>query len=96
LDRQTIGNEKRNSAHIAASTESEKSRAFPAARNEISAEASYVHMCTNNTIEGTRTSLPNGGTPLVADSLRISLARHRCEQYGVVFAGAQKNLGPRA
>jgi len=54
-------------------------------------------MCTNNTIEGTQwTSLPEtGGTPLVADmSSDIASRAIDVNKYGVIFAGAQKNLGP--
>ncbi len=56
--------------HIAASTESEKFARLPR-REEIkfSPDASYVHLCTNNTIEGTQwNALPEtGAVPLVAD-----------------------------
>src|ERR1700731_829511 len=55
---------------VAASTEAEKFTLVPR-QNEIklSADASYVHMCTNNTIEGTEWhTLPETGkAPLVAD-----------------------------
>src|ERR1700693_3404541 len=84
--------------HIAASTESEKFARLPR-RDEIrfSPGASYVHICTNNTIEGTQwTTLPETGhVPLVAD-LSSDLASRPIEvkKYGVIFAGAQKNLGP--
>src|SRR6267378_6037263 len=60
--------------HLAASTESEKFTRLPR-REEIkfSADASYVHLCTNNTIEGTQwttlqeTGPETGNAPLVAD-----------------------------
>src|SRR6202795_3113213 len=56
--------------HVAASTEGEKFARLPR-KDEIkfSPDASYVHMCTNNTIEGTQwTELPEtGSVPLVAD-----------------------------
>jgi len=59
--------------------------------------AAYVHMTSNNTIEGTQwKDLPNTGeTPLVSDassdifSRPIDVSRH-----GIIYAGAQKNLGP--
>jgi len=84
--------------HIAASTESEKFTRLPR-RDEMkfSPDASYVHICTNNTIEGTQwTTLPEtGSVPLVADmSSDIASRLVDVEKYGVIFAGAQKNLGP--
>jgi phosphoserine aminotransferase len=84
--------------HIAASTESEKFARLPR-RDEMkfSPDASYVHICTNNTIEGTQwTTLPEtGNVPLVADmSSDIASRPIDVKKYGVIFAGAQKNLGP--
>jgi len=84
--------------NLAASTESEKFTRLPR-KDEIklSPDASYVHICTNNTIEGTQWSvLPEtGGVPLVAD-MSSDIASHRIDvnKYGLIFAGAQKNLGP--
>jgi phosphoserine aminotransferase len=84
--------------HIAASTESEKFSRLPRP-NEIkfSPDASYVHICTNNTIEGTQwTTLPEtGNVPFVADmSSDIASRAIDVNKYGLIFAGAQKNLGP--
>src|SRR6202165_306081 len=84
--------------HIAASTESEKFVRLPR-RDEMkfSPDASYVHICTNNTIDGTQwTTLPEtGNVPLVADmSSDIASRPVDVKKYGVIFAGAQKNLGP--
>jgi phosphoserine aminotransferase len=84
--------------HIAASTESEKFVRLPR-RDEVkfSPDASYVHICTNNTIEGTQwTALPEtGATPIVADmSSDIASRPVDVKKYGLIFAGAQKNLGP--
>ena len=84
--------------HIAASTEAEKFTRLP--RNEeikFSPDASYVHLCTNNTIEGTQWhALPDtAGVPIVADmSSDIASRPVDVSKYGVIFAGAQKNLGP--
>jgi phosphoserine aminotransferase len=63
----------------------------------FTAGAAYVHMTSNNTIEGTQwKALPAvGEAPLVSDassdifSAPIDLSRH-----GLIYAGAQKNLGP--
>jgi phosphoserine aminotransferase len=84
--------------HIAASTESEKFARLPR-RDEIkfSPDASYIHICTNNTIEGTQwTAIPEtGATPLVADmSSDIASRPIDVKKFGLIFAGAQKNLGP--
>jgi phosphoserine aminotransferase len=94
-----IGELKKGILHnIAASTESEKFVRLPR-RDEMkfSPDASYVHICTNNTIEGTQwTVLPEtGNVPLVADmSSDIASRPIDVRKYGVIFAGAQKNLGP--
>jgi phosphoserine aminotransferase len=84
--------------HIAASTEAEKFARLPR-RDEIkfSPDASYVHLCTNNTIEGTQwTALPGtANVPLVADmSSDIASRPIDVNRFGLIFAGAQKNLGP--
>jgi phosphoserine aminotransferase len=63
----------------------------------FSTDASYVHLCSNNTIEGTQwTSYPDtGSVPLVADmSSDIASRRIDVNKFGLIFAGAQKNLGP--
>jgi phosphoserine aminotransferase len=83
---------------LAASTEADKFVRLPR-KNEISLapDASYVHMCTNNTIEGTQwTTMPETGeVPLVADMSSDILARPTdVKRFGLIFAGAQKNLGP--
>jgi phosphoserine aminotransferase len=84
--------------HIAASTESDKFTQLPRPGEvKFSPDASYVHICTNNTIEGTQwTAIPEtGNAPLVADmSSDIASRPIDVKKYGVIFAGAQKNLGP--
>jgi phosphoserine aminotransferase len=64
---------------------------------QFSPDASYVHLCTNNTIEGTQWTAPpdTGAVPLVADmSSDIASRRIDVGKFGLIFAGAQKNLGP--
>ena len=59
--------------------------------------ARYVHITTNNTIEGTEYfALPDvGDTPLVADSSSDFLALRRdYSKFSLLYAGAQKNAGP--
>ncbi len=63
----------------------------------IDQDAAYVHITTNNTIEGTvYTDLPETGkVPLVADmSSNILSAPYDVRKFGVIYAGAQKNIGP--
>ncbi|MBQ7455641.1 MAG: 3-phosphoserine/phosphohydroxythreonine transaminase [Clostridia bacterium] len=60
-------------------------------------QADYLYVTTNNTIYGTRlTALPDcGNVPLVADmSSNILSAPCDVRKFGVIFAGAQKNIGP--
>jgi len=83
--------------HIAASTEAEKFARVPR-NDEIShsPQASYTYYCTNNTIEGTQFhDVPAATAPLVADmSSDIASRPLDVSRYGLIFAGAQKNLGP--
>jgi phosphoserine aminotransferase len=83
---------------VAASTEAEKFVRVPRQDEiKLSTDASYVHMCTNNTIEGTEWhTLPETGhVPLVADmSSDIASRAIDVKKFGLIFAGAQKNLGP--
>lgn len=60
-------------------------------------QASYVHITSNNTIYGTRyTQFPQtGDVPLVADmSSNILSEEFDITRFGIVYAGAQKNIGP--
>ena len=84
--------------NVAASTKADKYTRIPA-QSELTLDpgAAYVHMTSNNTIEGTEwKELPQvGNVPLVSDtssdmfSRPIDVARH-----AIIYAGAQKNLGP--
>jgi len=83
---------------LAASTEAEKFARLPRTDEiNLAPDASYVYMCTNNTIEGTQWKVfpETGGVPLVADmSSDIASRPIDVRQFGLIFAGAQKNLGP--
>ena len=60
-------------------------------------DADYFHICMNNTIYGTRfTKLPEtGDVPLVADISSCILSEPiDVSKFGVLYAGAQKNMGP--
>ena len=93
-----IGELKKGFLHtIAASTEAEKFIRVPRAEEiKLSPDASYTYLCTNNTIEGTQYhSLPASAAPLVADmSSDIASRPIDVSKFGLIFAGAQKNLGP--
>ena len=94
-----LGELKKGILHnVAATTEPQKFTRVPTQDEiKLSADPSYVHICTNNTIEGTQWhSLPNpGNAPLVADmSSDIASRAIDVKKFGVIFAGAQKNLGP--
>ena len=64
---------------------------------EYAPGASYVHICENNTIFGTRfTKLPQvEGVPLVADMSSCILSRPTdVSKYGLIYFGVQKNVAP--
>ena len=59
--------------------------------------ADYVHITQNNTIYGTRFAAlpPVGDLPLVADLSSMILSEEiDVTKYGIIYAGAQKNIGP--
>lgn len=64
---------------------------------QISEDADYVHICQNNTIYGTKfNTLPNTkGKLLVSDISSCFLSEPiDVSKYGILFGGAQKNVGP--
>ncbi len=84
--------------HIAASTESENFTRIPRQDElQLTPNAAYVHFTTNNTLFGTEsTGEPAvGDVPLVADTSSDMFSRPiDVAKYGLIYAGAQKNLGP--
>jgi phosphoserine aminotransferase len=83
---------------IAGSTESENFARVPK-QHELTLDpaAAYVHYTTNNTIFGTEWhEVPSvGAVPLVADTSSNMYSRPiDVSKYGLIYAGAQKNLGP--
>jgi phosphoserine aminotransferase len=86
------------SVTVAGSTRADRYSRIPAASElSLTKDAAYVHITTNNTIEGTQwKSLPDvGGVPLVADaSSDIFSGPIDVSRFGLIYAGAQKNLGP--
>ena len=64
---------------------------------DLHSDAAYVHMTTNNTIAGTQFHyVPDtGSVPLIADmSSDILWKPMDVSKFGLIYAGAQKNLGP--
>lgn len=86
-------------ARVASSTEKDKKFTRIPAQNELDldANAAYVHITSNNTIFGTQwETFPNvGNVPLIADmSSDIAWRPIDVSKFGLIYAGAQKNLGP--
>ncbi len=81
--------------HVAGSSEEAKFTYIPKDL-DVRADADYLYICQNNTIFGTRfTKLPECEMPLVADvSSNILSEEMDVSKYGVMYAGAQKNLAP--
>ena len=66
-------------------------------KSDIRPDADYVHICYNNTIYGTKfTGIPEtGGIPLVADMSSFILSEPvDVTKFGMIYAGAQKNVAP--
>jgi phosphoserine aminotransferase len=85
--------------HIAATGENTNFDRIPqAAEIKYSERPAYVHLTTNNTIYGTqwpREPAVPAGVPLVADTSSDMYSRPiDVSKYGLIYAGAQKNLGP--
>ncbi|WP_269791811.1 3-phosphoserine/phosphohydroxythreonine transaminase [Stenotrophomonas sp. Iso1] len=85
-------------AHIAASGEASGYHDIPSvAQWQLSKDAAYVHITANETIHGIEfRDVPDvGNVPLIADfSSSIASEPIDVSRYGVIYAGAQKNLGP--
>ncbi|HLG55763.1 MAG TPA: 3-phosphoserine/phosphohydroxythreonine transaminase [Vicinamibacterales bacterium] len=84
--------------HITGSTKADNYNRIPTPGElALTPGAAYVHITTNNTIEGTEwRTLPDvGDAPLVADASSNIFSRPiDVGRFGVIYAGAQKNLGP--
>lgn len=87
-------------ANIVASSEDKQYSYVPKiSRDDLSSDADYLHITTNNTVFGTRirdkdiVCLDN--VPLVADmSSNILSEVYDVSKFGLIYAGAQKNMGP--
>jgi phosphoserine aminotransferase len=86
-------------ARCAATTESSRFTRLPTAEEiKLDPFAAYLHVCTNETIHGVEISaerIADTGVPLVADMSSHILSRPvAVEKFGLIYAGAQKNIGP--
>ena len=82
---------------IANSADTNYDRIPALSRDDIDQDAAYLHLTGNNTIYGSRwQSFPDAGdVPLVVDQTSEMLSRVLdYNQFGCVYAGLQKNLGP--
>ena len=91
---QRIGN-----VRVAATTEESGFTRLPTAEEiKLDPFAAYLHVCTNETIHGVEIPaqrIADTGVPLVADMSSHILSRPvNVEKFGLIYAGAQKNIGP--
>jgi phosphoserine aminotransferase len=84
-------------AHVAA-TSDDRNFCYIPKEYDFSADAQYVHFTSNNTIFGTQFAtepdLPEGSTLICDASSDIFSRQIDVSKYGMIYAGAQKNLGP--
>ena len=84
--------------NVAATSEEDKFSSAPEQKDwNLSSDAAYVHYTPNETIGGVEFQwVPEtGDVPLVADMSSTILSRQiDVSKYGVIYAGAQKNIGP--
>lgn len=84
--------------HVAATSEADNFSYIPSqAELDLSPDADYFYHCANNTIFGTEWKYcpETGNVPVVADMSSNILSKPiDVSKYGVIMAGAQKNMGP--
>ncbi|HAS63439.1 MAG TPA: 3-phosphoserine/phosphohydroxythreonine transaminase [Vibrio sp.] len=68
----------------------------PTSEWQVADDAAYVHFCPNETIDGVEIAeMPQTDKPIVADMSSNILSRQiDVSKYGLIYAGAQKNIGP--
>jgi phosphoserine aminotransferase len=90
--------QKYGTVNVAASAKASGYTTIPARETwKLDPNAAYVHICSNETIGGVEYHwTPEvGGVPLVADMSSDILSRPvDVSKYGLIYAGAQKNIGP--
>ncbi|MEQ8859232.1 MAG: 3-phosphoserine/phosphohydroxythreonine transaminase [Pseudomonadales bacterium] len=83
--------------NVAASSESDNfGHVPPPASWSLSDDAAYLHVCSNETIGGVQFhEFPDAPVPLVVDMSSDILSRPvDVSRFGLIYAGAQKNIGP--
>lgn len=88
---------KYGTVHIAGNSEDKNHSYIPQQKDlSLSEDASYLYYCSNNTIYGTQWNyVPQGSKMLVCDMSSEILSRPiNVSQYGLIMAGAQKNMAP--
>ncbi|HEX9918065.1 MAG TPA: 3-phosphoserine/phosphohydroxythreonine transaminase, partial [Pyrinomonadaceae bacterium] len=84
--------------NVAANTEDSRYSRTPEQHElKLTPQAAYVHLTSNETIEGVEwKELPDvGQVPLISDASSNILSRvEPIERYALIYAGAQKNMGP--
>ena len=89
---------KMGNANVVATSEADTFSYIPKVSEDMfSSDADYVHICQNNTIFGTHYNYvpQTNGKPLIADFSSCILSKpYNVSDYGLIFAGAQKNMGP--
>ena len=77
------------------SSTKDKNHSYIAKNFSVPGDAVYLHYTTNNTVEGTQWhELPNTTAPLIADMSSDLFSRPMpWDQFGLIYAGAQKNAG---
>lgn len=83
--------------NVVASDEANNFRAVPAFESwQVNPQAAYLHYTPNETIHGVQFDfVPESNVPLVADYSSIILAEPiDVSKFGLIYAGAQKNIGP--
>jgi phosphoserine aminotransferase len=86
-----------NNVRVAASTKADKFARLPKAHElKIGADSAFVHFTSNNTVEGTQFhQFPQTDKPYICDmSSDIMWRPFDINPFGLIYAGAQKNLGP--
>jgi phosphoserine aminotransferase len=90
--------QKYGKVNVAATSEADKFTSIPPQSQwKLDPNAAYVHICSNETIGGVEYhwTPDTGKVPLVADMSSNIMSRPiDVSQYGLIYAGAQKNMGP--
>jgi phosphoserine aminotransferase len=92
-----VGSGRSAGAHVVATSEDANFNYIPDAGTwDLDDDAAYLHFTSNNTIFGTQFATePDAAVPLVCDASSDFLSRPLAlDRYGLIYAGAQKNIGP--